>query len=418
MEREETMQTDLLNAIAATSSRTEKEKLLAKATGDTKELLKLACDPMVTFGITLPEYLSDRKPKHEPRKTGPWWTQMFNLCGKLARRELTGGMALSCIEVQLGCAASADDVLWAHRLINKDLRAGVGVTTLVKVFPGLIEPFKVALAEPFDADSHHLVGHYCLEPKLDGLRMVVIEGLAYTRNGHRITSVDHILQAIPEDIRNGFVLDGEVMGGDFDETSGDVRQQQGTKDGLIYNVFDIVKLEQWQQRETDPLWKRKQDLEMLVGIDPIKLVQYVDLQTGEVAPGKLLRVRDVYMGHGYEGAMIKDMNEGYLFKRSTAILKVKKMVTIEGRVTDYYEGKGKCKGMLGGLCVKHPGVLKNGTPVIAVTDVGGGYSDDQRQKFWAKRDSLKGQTVEVQYQNFTKEGKLRFPVFVKFRPDK
>lgn len=405
------MQTDLLNDIAATSSRTEKEKLLARATGDTKELLKLALDPMVTFGITLPEYLADREPKHEPRKGGPWWTQLFNLCGKLARREATGGMALSCIEVQLGCAPSMDDVLWAHRLINKDLRAGLGLPTLIKVFPGLVTPFKVALAEPFDPDKHRLEGMYCLEPKLDGLRMVVIEGMAYTRNGHRITSVDHILQALPGSVRDNFVLDGEVMGADFDETSGAVRQQQGTKDHLIYNVFDMVDLCEWHAQKTKPLFERKCDLGRLhdMKVPGISVVAWVEIGPGEIPASKLLKARDIYMKHGYEGAMVKNMDAPYQFKRSTAMLKVKKMETVDGKVRGFEEGKGKCKGVLGALCVEVDDVI---------TSVGGGFSDKQRADLWRQRKDLIGRVAEVQYQNFTKDGRLRFPVFVKFRPDK
>jgi DNA ligase 1 len=405
------MQTDLLNAVAATTSRTEKEKLLAGAQGETKELLKLALDPMVTFGLTVPEYLAEREPKHQPRKGGPWWGQVFDLCGKLAQRELTGGLALTSVEVQLGCAPSYDDMLWAHRLINKDLRAGLGMATLIKVFPGLVTPFKVALAEPFDPDKHRLNGHYCLEAKLDGLRMVVIDGMAYTRNGHRITSVEHILQALPQGLRDSYVLDGEVMGADFDETSGSVRQQQSTKDHLVYNVFDMVLLSEWREQETKPLRVRKENLAWLSAqqLPGIKVVQWVELPEGEVAPGRLLKARDIYMKHGFEGAMVKDMNAPYQFKRSTAMLKVKKMETADGTIVGFEEGKGKCKGVLGALKVEVEGV---------VTSVGGGYSDSQREDFWKRRKDLIGRMMEVQYQNFTKDGRLRFPVFVRFRPDK
>ena len=404
------MQTKLLNQIESTSSRTEKESLLAKATGDTKTLLTLAFDPMVTFGITLPKH--EQTALRSPSKVDPreWWVRVFATCGLLAKRSLTGGDALREINAILESAPSEDDFRWAGRLINKDLRAGVGVTTLVKVFPGLVTPFEVALAKPFDPDKHHLDGHFCLEPKLDGLRMVIIEGIAYTRNGHRITSVDHIINSIPQDILNGYVLDGEVLGADFDETSGDVRQKQGTKEDLVYNVFDMVALDEWRQQETRPLAQRKADLQKLQEFlaPSVQLVKWVDLEPGEVTPAKLLRARDIYMKHGFEGAMVKDMGSSYIFKRSTVILKVKKMETVDGKIVSFKEGKGKDQGKLGALQVKVDGV---------VTSVGGGYSDAQREDFWKHRNQLVGRTMEVQYQNFTKDGALRFPVFVRFRRD-
>jgi len=413
------MQTDLLNKVAATTKRTEKEELLVQAQDETKDLLQLALDPMITFGVTLDEE-KFKELRGQRRAVGllgrkaipkeKWWAEVFNLCAGLGNRVLTGHDAIGEIHRVLGVAPSDDDLLWAFRLINKDLRAGLGVATLVKVFPGLVVPFEVALAKPYDPDKHQIHGRYCLEPKLDGLRMMVIDGMAYTRNGHRITSVDHILSALPLSVAEGYVFDGEVKGAEFDETSGDVRQQRGTAESLVFNVFDVMERSEWKSKQTRPLWQRKEDLQLIQDVSiNIQVVRWVELEEGEVTAARLLRARDIYMKHGFEGAMLKDMNAPYEFKRSTSMLKVKKMETVDGKIVGFEEGKGKCKGALGALRVKVDGV---------VTSVGGGYSDAQREDFWKHRNQLVGRTMEVQYQNFTKDGALRFPVFVKFRPDK
>ena len=65
--------------------------------------------------------------------------------------------------------------------------------------------------------------------------------------------------------------------------------------------------------------------------------------------------------------------------------------------------------MLGGLDVDFNGV---------VTQVGSGFADHQRTMYWQNKLSVIGKMVEVKYQNKTPDGKLRFGVFIRFRPDK
>jgi DNA ligase-1 len=173
-----------------------------------------------------------------------------------------------------------------------------------------------------------------------------------------------------------------------------------------------VDLCEWHAQKTKAMWERKKSLTYLSGLNlpGIKVVPWVSLKEGEVTAAQLLKARDLYLKHGFEGAMVKDLDSPYQFKRSIAMLKVKKMETVDGKVVGFEEGKGKCKGVLGALQVEVDGV---------VTSVGGGYSDAQRSDLWKHREDLIGRIVEVQYQNFTKsDHKLRFPVYVRHRPDK
>lgn len=83
------------------------------------------------------------------------------------------------------------------------------------------------------------------------------------------------------------------------------------------------------------------------------------------------------------------------------------MFTEEFTVIGMIEGKGKFSGMLGALTVDVDGVS---------VDIGSGFTDEQRDWLWNSCDPV-GSLVEIKYQEKTKDGSLRFPVFLKFRND-
>jgi DNA ligase 1 len=416
------MNTKVLQQISETTKRLEKERLLGQLTERDGVFLKWACDPAITFGVTVDEsviedFRTARVSKmHDHKK---WWDAFNHLCEDLSSRTVTGNAALNDIATLMWIAPSADDVTWACRILNKDLRAGFGANTIEKAFPGLIEPFEVALAKPYDPAKHELQGNWIIDSKLDGLRGCIVGGVAYTRNGRVIETVGHILAELKH-LTDDWVFDGEIMGaGDFDESSGDIRRKStGTDTSIYYNIFDMVPIAQWKARDTAPLWQRKEDITNLL-LPPgkmlpcafdkrfkhVRIVEWLTLPKNPTAQ-QLFEMRDKMIARGYEGAMIKDMDSPYIFGRSDKLLKLKDFRELDGRIVGIKDGRGKHKGKLGALLVEFDGV---------VTNVGSGFTDSQRSEDWESRI---GEIVEVQYQNKSSSGALRFPVFVRRRCDK
>ena len=93
---------------------------------------------------------------------------------------------------------------------------------------------------------------------------------------------------------------------------------------------------------------------------------------------------------GYGGIMIKEPNAPYECKRTVSWLKLKPFIEVSLEVTHLEEGTGKNVGRLGAL-------VCSGTDDGRQTgvNVGSGFSDADRDQFWAGRDSVVGQIVEV-----------------------
>jgi len=117
---------------------------------------------------------------------------------------------------------------------------------------------------------------------------------------------------------------------------------------------------------------------------------------------------------GYEGIMLKDPSAGYKCKRSVAWLKLKPFIEVSLTVTAVEEGTGKNVGKLGALVCKGTDDGKD-----IVVNVGSGFSDDNREAYWAARDEVVGKVVEVRADAITQNQdgtySLRFPRFLTFR---
>jgi len=401
-----------LGKIESVGSSLAKEALLKTLGNDTIPFLVWALDPMITFGVTVDEASLLKLHRGNTSTTSEkFWLTFDGLCKQLSSRLRTGHAAVDSIREVMKMAPDDEHIVWACRILNKDLRSGFSLTTLNKAHPGSIEPFACSLAKPYDPEKHEIRGPWCVQPKLDGLRMVVVNGVAYTRNGRTIDTAGHILQEFA--MYPDFVFDGEIMGKtNFDQDSGKIRKKgEGANKSLMYNVFDCIPVQDWHSRKTESYRKRYDRLELLmadvkpVNSELVKSEFFAKTPTTE----QLFAARDKFIKLGYEGAMLKDLNAPYYFKRSDSILKLKEFLDADGIIVEAFEGKGRLKGTLGGFGVTFDGV---------VTRVGSGFSDEQRQELWKKKDQMLGKMLEAKYQNKTVDGALRFPVFIKMRPDR
>jgi DNA ligase-1 len=351
---------------------------------------------------------------------------------KLATRKVTGNVAKDLV-VRTFTDMTGPQQKWCLRILLKNLRCGVQETTVNKVWPGTIKGFDVALATTLSATHDPEKGiilnerpSYPLrvEPKLDGLRCIAIKqnGVVtmFTRNGTELDTLPTIKAALEAASYDNHVLDGEAMGADWNESASVVMSRKFTKDdsNIIYHVFDAVPLDTWLSQKVDgeaPYARRLEKAEDIAASvkGPVQQVEGVTVNNDQ----ELLKFYGFAMQKGYEGIMLKDLFAPYYFKRSDAIQKLKPVTTFEGVVVGWYEGQrgSKREGQFGGFNV----VLPNGI----VTRVGGGFTDALRAEvqllgpdnFCGKIVEVEGQPDPLTKDGLTVDGKIRFPVFSRYR---
>ena len=353
-------------------------------------------------------------------------SEFLDLLERLDKRELKGNAARDAVSAII---ARGDNLSqkWFERILWRNLRCGVSHSTVNKIWPGTVRPFAVALAgslatkgvngdfKIIDTVSYPVR----VEAKLDGLRCIAVkhggEVTLYTRNGTVLETLPRIKAAIENLDSDNFVLDGEVMGLDWNESASIVMSAKSKKDdsSMLYHVFDWVPLHDWQIQKCNLDYGTRQAyLAACLGGDALKNIGPFRYVKAKVC-AKESCLREFYaecLSEGYEGVMLKDLGAKYVWKRSSAILKMKPVSTEEGVIVGWYEASAKTKraGSFGGFRV----LTANGS----VTRVGGGYSDKLKSVINVNPDSWIGKIVECEHQPpFTNTGALRFPVFVRFR---
>jgi DNA ligase-1 len=417
---------DILEKIESDGSRLFKERVLSENV-DNKILhrfLVMAFDPWKNWGISKYDSVTcSVKVGHSDDAL----VKFMDLLDALARREITGSKARGAVE---GAISTFDEVgkKWCDRLVGRNLRCGVSATTINKIWPNSIVPFAVSLAETLETtvstDGSFKISEKVnypvrVEAKLDGLRMVAVkskgEATLYTRNGTVLETLPRIKAAIAALPFDNFVLDGEAMGEDWNESASVVMSAKSKKDdsSMLYHVFDCVPLTDWQAQKSKLTYtERLSNLMAIIGAGPMiskSPFRYVKSMTCSNEE----ELRSFYtscLEENYEGVMLKDVKAKYQWKRSSAILKLKPVGTDEGVIVGWHEaGKfTKRAGQFGGFNV----LLPNGV----ITRVGGGYSDKLKDEINLDPDSYIGKIAECEHQPpLTEDGKMRFPVFSRFR---
>lgn len=356
------------------------------------------------------------------------------LTNMLATREITGNLAKDTV-VKLFSLMTVREQKWCQRILLKNLRCGVQESTVNKIWPGLVKSFSVALASTLKSEFVKGSGIKLLdivkypvrvEPKLDGLRCIAVKRAGvvtfYTRNGSVLETLPTIKAALEKSAYDNVVLDGEAMGTDWNESASVLMSSKTKKDdsNIFFNVFDAMSTDEWvKQDSVSTFAKRLELLENIVKVvsSPcVKLVPHITAKNESELKAYFAKC----MNEGYEGVMLKTLDSYYEWDRSKNILKLKPTITYEGVIVGSYEGRRgtKREGLFGGFEV----VLPNGV----VTRLGGGFSDKMRAEIQLEGvDSCLGKIVEIEGQpdpltsdGLTEDGKVRFPVFLRYRSAK
>lgn len=402
---------EVFERLAATASRLEKEAILTEFKDDKTfaKILKYAYDPFLMFGV-----------KQVPQAATGWYsfqaiqTDLFVVLDQLATRQLTGQAALGVV-AGIKDGVDRDGQILIDNIIRKDLRCGISEKTINKVFKKLIPSFELMLAEPLkDAKIKFPAG---AEIKFDGLRCCALydgkEVQFLSRGGKPFDTLDFLADDVIRFLGDKpGMLDGEVMGDDFNKTISGVKRKvenELTKQ-VKFVIFDHLTLEEFDsQKCTRTRVDRYNTLQDMLKpeLDHIRLSEMTIVHNMDEAQVFYKKCLD----NGHEGAMLKNLDQVYEFKRVKGIGKMKPSETADCEIIGFEEGTGQFANALGAFIVNFNG---------KACRVGTGLKAAQRIEFWEKRSELLGSLIEVKYMEITESvedegGKMRHPVFVKFR---
>ena len=425
----------IIEKLEADNSRLAKEQVILEAMEEGLEQffegVRMALDPLITFGVK-------QVPERSDVLTGQGlaWETFVELAMNLAGRKLTGHAARDAIELAMSVATTEQWNMFYRRILIKDLRCGCSEKTVNKVakkFPQYAIPtFTCQLAHDSANHEKKMVGPKQIEIKLDGVRVVTIirdnKVEMFSRNGKQFHNFGHIIAEIEEVIKDkpvpyDLVLDGEVMSANFQDLMKQVHRKDGKQsEDAVLHLFDTIPLSEFLKGG----WDKPQSFRSAItkhwveeNKDVLKHVQAlewedVDLDTTE-GQERFVQLNKTAVDGGYEGVMIKDIDAPYECKRTHAWLKAKPFIEITLKVVDVEEGTGRNEGRLGAVIVEGEDDGYNYR-----LNCGSGFTDDQRDQFWAERTSLIGNLIEIRADARTKSQdsdtySLRFPRFKTFR---
>lgn len=305
-------------------------------------------------------------------------------------------------------------------------------------------PLKPMLAK--DAVLDKITWPRVVQPKLDGIRVHIQDGIALTRTLKRVPNRE--VQAVlgrPE--FEG--LDGEIIVGS--PTAEDVYRQttsfvmsesKKTRAEWTFFVFDAI-----TGCEGRPYEDRRQTLQDQTILWHVAEPNHIALVAEQYADSaaEMERMEALMVDQGYEGVILRDPNGLYKHGRSTPtgpLLKVKRFVDFECVVLDVFEenhnanerftnelGRGARstakaglvgKGRLGGLIVSP--VDDSVVPSDTIFRVGTGFDQAERKSLWAVVETtkspdspagdLEGWTVKIKSFPVGVKDKPRHPVFL------
>jgi bifunctional non-homologous end joining protein LigD len=310
------------------------------------------------------------------------------------------------------------------------------------------EPFRPMLAQsseaPFSREG------WFFEIKWDGARALGFvrrrgaaqDVAAYSRTGHRLNAqFPEIVEALAAIDRDSVVLDGEIFAPDENGKPDFARLQQrlhlgderdvrqaAEKIPAFYAVFDCLYLDGRDLRPL-PFSERRRALEGLA-LPPGML-------RSDAVEGDGATLFQAARQHGLEGIIAKRSTSPYRpGVRSEDWLKIKVRHTLDAVVGGTTRGKGHRRGTFGAL------VLGQYDPatgaLVHIGQTGGGLRDEDLRLLSRRLEPLATKTcpfatppttlqpatwvrpdlvVEVEYTEFTPDGMLRAPVFLRVRDD-
>jgi len=239
------------------------------------------------------------------------------------------------------------------------------------------------LANKWEDRQKYISEPFYVQPKLDGVRLLVSNKGCFSRTGKPVKGVEHLARGL----RDGEYLDGECYAPNktFEEITSMFKMNPESLEFHVFDYFDT----------------RRPNLTFEERMKHITVDTFLVKEKKEVQG-----YHDMFVQQGHEGIMIRDAASTYeIGKRSNYLLKYKAFQTEEYPIVDVKEGSGREKGTAIWIC-------KTGEQHFSVKPEG---TLEKRREYLDEKEKYVGKQLTVRFQNLTALGVPRFPVGVAVR---
>lgn len=421
---------EFVNQLKASNSRLHKEAVLKayECNEDVKRIIKFIFNPYIVTGFS--------KKKFAKNVLNDWTYDCVDVAG-LMEYLITHnhGSDKDIANVQHFVLSNYEYRDEIYAIVCKDLTVGVTATTINKIWgKGFIPGFDVMLAEKYfdDPEKYLPVGtQFILTEKLDGVRCALLfdengEPHFFSRNGKEFLDMIELAEEAKQLDKN-YVYDGELLANTVGHSKDVYRDtmsivgSDNVKTGVLYNVFDKIPRGDFELGYSSIFAiNRKYDLEQELTTDKFTWIRKVPMLYIGDNQERIHEYLKWAKDNGKEGVMINWVDGPYECKRSRKLLKVKSFNETEAYVKELVEGTGRNAGRLGAIIIQ----FKDKDGRYHECNCGSGFSDKERDLYWAHPELIKNKVVEVSYfevsNNQTDDSlSLRFPTWLgRIREDK
>jgi hypothetical protein len=316
-----------------------------------KEVIRLALDPFTQFYIRkIPEYT--QKEVRITLDIVP--DSLYNL----SNRHVTGNASIDFL-ANLLSHLSVSDAKIVERIIQKDLKCGVSISTANSVWPNLIHEYPCMLCSTYDEKLVNKITYPAYaQKKEDGMRFnaIVKDGNCEfrSRNGKQIDLLGNLEQEFIT-LADGadLVFDGELLvkkdGAILDRQTGNGilnRANKGTiskeqAEMVVATVWDVISYDDFYAGKSDVVYDDR--FNVLYNLTTKHESNKISLVMTNIVPDLETATSffQMMLSEGQEGIILKDAKSIWENKRSKGQIKFKGELETDLRVVDIQLGTGK-----------------------------------------------------------------------------
>jgi DNA ligase-1 len=419
---------EIIKKLQKTPGSNDKIRILKEHTENAqlKWYLRQAMCPSINYYLTSKTFPNSRAVGDEEFT----YSVIGLLANSLSNREITGNEAKLRVASMLDSLNEEGQELLRMMLL-KDIRAGIGVSTVNKVWPDLClqVPYQRCSLPTERTLKHFPDGKLAIvQLKGDGMFAAMKRSTKemFTRNGSKFPTwlASYLLQ-YPNKLEDG-VFEGELLcsragkllprqegNGVLNSVLQGGELPQGVD--IEYHVWNELTEEHWVAGRAfinyDISFNCCGNAVKLLGSPRIKLIEHAYFESLEQANA----FNEIQLSKGLEGSVMKTLSHKWKSGTSSECVKLKKIKEVDLLWVSSVEGEGRNSGRLGAM------LLKSSCGKLEVK-CGTGFSDAEREMLWDSKPELPCIVTVAANDVINSKGKesasLFLPRFIELRKDK